>query len=381
MSTDQKSYVLPGEFRRRIVDAAEDGDAGNVASAIADAWERRHPALLKICPGRYYVPASTAVAFYYEEPAAHRTLMMSALGPASSIDYWYRLALAASAAYQVRDWSLLGWLAFQADAALALVRISGDAKPVEADDASGGKPREDRVDPCDVCRAFRTAFDLSTGVLYPANYVSGALAYFYALPKAFAVGPDLIGCSPADEAGSAMNSGESPSPQDADAAAGEGSVYSLSGEGRLAWGMLRMFWMEHHDAWRSFPETIDAIASYPNPFLPLLAEQIRRSTMATAEQAKHPPRVKNPFDRLLGSDGGGERPPSDAIYDVETDHADVVLPPPQYSPLEEDAPPVRATSPARPPALPRRRFARLRALPGWIKRRLPRRLGNLLPWS
>lgn len=376
----EKPYLLPGEFRRHITDAGVEEDPGTVALAIAEAWQRRHPALLKTCPGRYYVPTSSATMLYLEEPAAHRMLMMSAIGPANSMDYWYRLALAASAARDVRDWTLLGWLAFQADAALASARTGkGVRGPVVTDESSGSEPHTERLVPEQVCRAFHKVFNLSVGVLYPADYVSGALSYFYALPKSFAVIPDLIGYGPAKEPENAGQGGESPSESEADDAADDDPAYAVSGEGELSWGMLRTFWSQYHYAWKRFPDAIQALADYPNPFLSFLAEQIRNSEQTAPESGHRPFRVENPFGRLIGPKAWGPATGSAFSYELASDEAAEVVSPSLWSPLEQDAPPVQTTGWARPPSLPRRRFLRLKAMGQWAKRRLPRWLRQILP--
>ena len=345
-----EEYLLPSEFHEQINAAASGEELHHLARTIQSAWQRRHPDLVAVCAQVYYVPTGAASRLYRRDPARYRLLQVAALGRVTTKGFWRRVASGARDAFTAGDWCLLGWLAFHADAAHACL-VDRDMETRESDAHDSYALREDSdLGAEQVLRAFHSAFNPDANAAIQ-QYLTAALSYFHCLPKGFAIPEELVVCSEQSNKRGKDASGDA-----------------------LTWSLLRRFWTQHRGAWKHWPETIDAIRRSPNPFLPLLSEQLRHCDAPLPRGKTHSQAASNPFAPLFGKHGLADG--TEKAAPLET-AASISPPSAQAPPLVQAAPSgwnelpeemFTDTGPVRPKprrTLGQRVFGWLRRMVGW----------------
>ena len=287
----------PDEFYRPISDCVKSGDPAEVWNTIEQQLPLRYPPLVAASIDSYPLPRSAAVMLYRSAPQKHRGLLRPSLGSPQSPRFGTRLAWIASHAHAVRDFEMLGQLAYCLDDALcasagesALCTPAASHAAETADATSNREGVNSAL--WKACRQLMHYFDkLASGK--PADYVQAAIGYFRALPAGLAVPPELVPGATAAENSDPTN-----------------------------WLLLRLFWTQHYEAWKHDPEACDRIAGLPNPFLAELADTIRDSPVpAPAVRPKVAPRNKRATPKNESAAG-------DIVFEMDIGDEAVWLPPP-----------------------------------------------------
>ncbi|MFV1967487.1 MAG: hypothetical protein ACC628_18830 [Pirellulaceae bacterium] len=275
-------FLAPAEYRDQLESAFHQRDSAAVAQLVAQLAPRRYPGL--IADGHYYLPACAALSCYRENPAESKQELSLTLGPPQSEDHWPRLAAFIKYVYEQRDWTMLGHLAYQVDWGLVACASERDQARHTKQHGSKKQMSASASTGLRFCRTIQSVCDLPQGILEPKEYLQAALGYFRALPTEFAVPPDLV-----EYTTFGKNSSEcEPSPLD--------------------WPMLRFFWKTSRGSWNQVPQSLELLAKSPNPFLSVLAAQLRGSkdVPEARESAREiaresPPQLaQDPFQELAG---------------------------------------------------------------------------------
>lgn len=273
MKTTDPSFLLPGEFTEAIAQpSGSDDDPDSLHAAVREQWAHRHPDLAETDATRYRVPVTTSLFLYRRNPKEHRALALSAPGSPQSPHFSSLLAAVARDAYEHRDWSLLGKLAWKLETgAVSCSRGTWDSL-AEGQSGAAEFGRRWQLAPGKIQAAFIRLLDYPAGRVTAPEYVTLGLAYFSSIPDNFVFPVDW-----------------SMPPE---------SNQPCADENR--WPVLRLLCRKNGAAWQAVPDALERAQKLSNPFLqPVMGLLARQNSV---QPSSHNPLV-NPFRKLAGAVG------------------------------------------------------------------------------